>query len=837
MMKKLTLTFKLLLLLLSLVLITSLTLGIYFDSFLKENFFESTQKRMYHGFHRLTDDINKVTENLKKGTAFIQNDENILASIDLINNYQDKADYNAILLDEEKKIIVGILYEKVRLALTNDIALYDQNEELIAYVTNEDNSYYLHFVSYENGKPVIYRKHENDVFFVKQDFQLHPRVVFQHKDYYNRQNVINKDVITRHMYGNELFIKSHHSIKEAGSPKTQAHVEMSCAIGPEYLRELSNNLDLPMTLVQQLPSGTKGNALLDLDDFGKTEVYQTEKDYISVASFETDSKPVYFVATLKKALLKNTLDENRQKLLVILLLVNGIAFFLLRLIFKRILSDPMKVLMKQIDRIEKGDYSDVKALQTGDELQSISSNIRTLSIAVKEREDDLQRSYETLKFISDHDPLTNLPNRRFLEVRLEHAIALSERNGTKAAVLFFDFDNFKQINDTLGHNIGDNLLKVVASRLKQKLRTTDTLVRIGGDEFIILMEEVSDIADIDAVVRKVFEDFRTPFVVGDDKISVTVSIGIAVYPDDGEESMTLIKHADLAMYQSKEKGRNQHTFFSKELSNQIEERMLCTQSLRVAIENFDEFFLLYQPKRALGSDGAMAIEALVRWDRPGIGLAQTEHFITLAEETQFIIPIGEWVLRQACQDFVRLQNEGYLLDHVSINVSSIQLNQSDFANTLKQVISETGIAPEKVELEITERYVATNTESALPTLHTIREMGIMLAIDDFGTGYSSMSYLQKLPVTRLKIDKSFIDDLPDSNEHLAITRAIIALAKTFGLKITAEGVETLEQMMLLNKEGCDEIQGYYYSKPLTLDKLITFYDAEMEDQPTVNIMK
>ncbi len=822
MMKKFTLTFKLSALLLSIVLITSLTLGVYFDGFLKENFFESTQKRMYHGFHRLDGDINKATEDLKKGTAFIQGDESILASIDLINNYQDKNNYNAILLDEEKKIIAGVLYEKVRLALTNDIALYDKNEELIAYVTREGDCYYLHYISYENGTPVLYRKHENDALFVKQMFQVHPRVILKHNDYYKKAQIVNHDIITRHMYDHALFIKSHRSIKEEGSAHVQAHVEMSFAIGPDYLEALSNNLNLPITIVEEPYFGADGKALSNLDKFTKVEVYQTDEDYVSVARFDTNDKPVYFVATLNKALLKSTLNDNRQKLLIILLLVNVIAVFLLRIIFKFTLSEPMHVLMDQIEMIEKGDYSDSKQLQTGDELQSISSNIRALSAAVKEREDDLQRSSETMKYLSDHDALTNLPNRRFLEVRLEHAIALSKRNSMQVVILFFDFDHFKQINDTLGHNVGDNLLKVVASRLKKNLRDTDTLARIGGDEFIILMEEVSEIEDVHRVVQKVVEDFKTPFIVDEHKISVTASIGIAVYPDDGEDSVTLIKHADLAMYQSKERGRNRHTFFSKELSEQIEERMSCIYSLRSAIENFEEFSLVYQPKCALDNETCMAIEALIRWQRPGIGMAQTQQFIAIAEETRFIIPIGEWVLTQACQDFMQLQREGHSFDHISINVSSIQLNHSDFSNTLQRVIDKTGIPAGKIELEITESYVATNTDKALQTLHKIRAMGVMLAIDDFGTGYSSMSYLQKLPVTRLKIDKSFVDDLPDSQEHLAITRAIIALAKTFDLKITAEGVETLEQMKLLKDEGCDEMQGYYYSKPLALEDLKHF---------------
>jgi EAL domain-containing protein (putative c-di-GMP-specific phosphodiesterase class I) len=286
--------------------------------------------------------------------------------------------------------------------------------------------------------------------------------------------------------------------------------------------------------------------------------------------------------------------------------------------------------------------------------------------------------------------------------------------------------------------------------------------------------------------------------------------------------MTLIKNADLAMYKSKEKGRNRHTFFSKKLSDFLEERTRQTRALISAVEKNDEFTLLYQPKVSLHNGRTTAVEALIRWHSPELGFVPTEHFIALAEETRLIIPVGEWVLKQACSDFVRLLEEGCDLEHISINVSSIQLMHSDMTASLKRVIAATGIAANQIELEITESYIATNTQKVMQTLHDIRAMGINLAIDDFGTGYSSMSYLQKLPVTRLKIDKSFTDGLPDSSEHVAITKAIIALAKTFDLEITAEGVETAQQVALLKQEQCDEVQGYFYSKPLSIDALKAF---------------
>jgi diguanylate cyclase (GGDEF)-like protein len=484
--------------------------------------------------------------------------------------------------------------------------------------------------------------------------------------------------------------------------------------------------------------------------------------------------------------------------------------------------------MEQIKKIETGDYSRSKVVHTGDELETISKNVCQLATTVQERESALQTSQENLEYLSYHDALTDLPNRRLFGQRLDHAIELSKRNGTKAGVMFLDLDHFKQTNDTLGHNVGDELLKVVSKRVKHGLRKTDTLARIGGDEFMILIEEAHDVDEIDTVTQKLISDFQMPFTCGEHKINITASIGIAVYPDDGQDSMTLIKNADLAMYKSKEKGRNRHTFFSKRLSDFLEARTRQTRALNNAIKNPDEFTLLYQPKISLHNGKITAVEALIRWNSPELGAVAPEHFIPLAEETRLIIPIGEWVLRQACHDFVRLADEGIALEHISINVSSIQLLHSDITDLLKDVIAESGISPHQIELEITESYIATNTQKVMQTLHDIRAMGINLAIDDFGTGYSSMSYLQKLPVTRLKIDRSFIEDLPESREHIALAKAIIALGKTFDLEITAEGVQTPAQETFLKNEGCDEGQGYLYAHPIDIDALKAFCLADTQ---------
>ncbi|MFA6195488.1 MAG: EAL domain-containing protein [Sulfurimonas sp.] len=803
------------------VIVSISLLGIYFDTFLEDTYFKSTKKRINHGFERIFSDIQKIDYALKKGIMFIQSDENILASIDLVNNYQDKQNYNAILLDEEKKSIVKQLLDRVKLSLNNEIVLYDKNGELIAFVVKEENGYYLCFIAYENGEVVRYIKHESELEYKKCEKARYENINFNHQSYYEDSEIINKSIITYHNLNDEIFIKSHQNIYD-NNKKLTAHIEMSYTVGKTYLASLSNDLDINIIMSHNQEYAQNSAHLLNKNEIENMTIAQTQNSYFGVATIRTQNSDIYFVASLDKATLTKTLYESRTKLLLILGVTILFTWLLFRLLFTKILAEPIKKLMLQISKVEQGDYSKSELIFTGDELQCISKNINQLASAVQERENDLQSSREHLEYISYHDALTDLPNRRLFNIKLSHALELAKRNRSKVAVLFLDLDQFKQVNDTLGHNIGDELLKAVSQRLSQTLRSSDTLARIGGDEFNILVENIEYIKEIEFIVQKLINDFAKHFTFGEYEISTTVSIGIAIYPDDGQDSNSLIKNADLAMYKAKDMGRNNYSFFSNSLSEYIEDRIKRINALKYAISVEDEFFLVYQPKVSTKTKKIVAVEALIRWNSSVLGFVAPDQFISIAEDTGLIIPIGDWVLKQACSDFVLLQKEGCLLEQISINMSGIQLQKSDMLKTLNKIIYETGIKANQIELEITESYIATNGQSALNTLIEFRKIGVDLAIDDFGTGYSSMSYLQKLPVTRLKIDKSFIDDLPYSGESVAVAKAIIALAKTFNLSITAEGVENEAQLNFLDEQGCDEIQGYYYSKPLKLDDLKEF---------------
>lgn len=823
-MKRMGLNDKLSLLIVAGVVFSVGVLGLYFDTFLKENYLQSARKRIEHGLFQLNADLTGIESRLKRGIGFVQTDESFLASIDLVNHYQDKHDYNAILIDEEKKRIAKTLFEKVKFSLNYDIALYDPDEELMAYVykTGEDD-YCLNFISYEHGNRVLYSRCENENAFRKLPYKPSPTLPFEHKAYYTKKALQNGSVITYHLDGDAIIIRSHRNIVDPVSHETVAHIEMAHKLAKAYFKTLSDNLGLTVTASRDPAYAGTATPLGESAVGGAFRIFQNDTDYVSVASHPTFDKEVFFIVSMNKAPLTEALGANRKQLLVILLAVSLVVLLLLRFLLRKNLVTPLDAMMKQIRKIEAQDYSASAPLRTGDELEQISHSVNRLARTINERESALRESKKNFMHLSHHDPLTNLPNRRMFMLRLEHAIMQHRRSGSRFAVLFLDLDEFKHVNDALSHHVGDVLLQAVAERLGRVVRASDTLARIGGDEFTILIEAIGEVRDVEVIVEKLVKSFRTPFACEGHNIHTSTSIGIALYPDDGEDPFTIIKHADLAMYQAKDNGRNHYRFFSRALSDYIEMKTGVISALKTALERDDEFLLHYQPKISMRTCEIVGIEALVRWQNDTIGLVYPDRFIPLAEETNLIIPLGERIMRQAFSDFVSLQREGYPIDKISVNVSPVQLLKSDMVATLEKVIAATRIRPEQIELEITESYIATGEQETLQTLQRLRDMNVDLSIDDFGTGFSSMSYLHKLPVTRLKIDKSFVDDLPHSAESVAVVKAIIALAKTFNLAITAEGVENDAQLAFLKAQQCDEIQGYYFAKPLPLQELKALY--------------
>ena len=413
-----------------------------------------------------------------------------------------------------------------------------------------------------------------------------------------------------------------------------------------------------------------------------------------------------------------------------------------------------------------------------------------------------------------YDYLTELPNRRLFQMKAIEAIELAGRKKESFALLFIDLDRFKNINDTMGHAIGDQLLKVVGQRLKNCIRKEDFVARLGGDEFVILLASTQH-HEVEAIATRILEDISRSFQFGNHDVYVTPSIGISNFPEDGQDYDTLMTKADSAMYLAKENGKNTYQFFTQEMHREMIEKTTLERELRYALPS-NQLTLHYQPQIEMDSGELIGLEALIRWQHPVKGLISPAHFIPIAEESGLIIPLGQWVLETACAQAKRWQSAGLPHVQIGVNVSLSQFKQATFVKMVKETLATSGLAAKYLNLEITES-MTTDLQSCLSTLQQLREIGINVSIDDFGTGYSSFSYLSNLPLTHLKIDGAFIQDLNRTNR--AIVKTIIALAKNLDLTVIAEGVETEEQVRLLRHLQCDEAQGYFYSKPLTQEQV------------------
>jgi diguanylate cyclase (GGDEF)-like protein/PAS domain S-box-containing protein len=455
-------------------------------------------------------------------------------------------------------------------------------------------------------------------------------------------------------------------------------------------------------------------------------------------------------------------------------------------------------------------------LRAHDELESRvaerTAELETANVQLQSEIFERMQAEKRVWHIAHHDSLTGLPNRALLQDRLSQALIAAERGRNRVAVLFLDLDRFKSVNDSLGHDIGDALLKCVADRLQSVVRDVDTVCRLGGDEFVIILGAIAGPDDAVMIAERIVEGLGRPADVQGHSLRASTSIGIALYPDDGRDAQTLMKNADTAMYSAKSRGRNNFQFFSADMNAAALRFFQLEQQLRHAVER-NELLLHYQPQIDTVAHRVCGLEALVRWQRPEVGLMPPGEFIPVAEETGLILEIGEWVLREACRQMREWQDCGWPRVPVAVNLSARQFQQRDLAQRIRRILDEAGVAPEQLELEITESSLMHSVDEALAQVQALAAMGIRIAIDDFGTGYSSLSYLKRFPVSRLKIDRSFVRDLCVDREDAAIVASIIGLARTLGMEVVAEGVETPDQLSALRYEGCIVCQGYLFSKP------------------------
>ena len=515
----------------------------------------------------------------------------------------------------------------------------------------------------------------------------------------------------------------------------------------------------------------------------------------------------------------------------------GVSFFLLRRL-RNSITGPLLDLTDMMERVAATeDYSLRAGTESQDEVGLLTSRFNEMlekiqlhDHALEKELQERQRTEERLNYIAHYDSVTTLPNRHFFNACLDQLSSQAREQGTHASVatsilplvrptepcaalMFIDLDNFKIINDNLGHRVGDMVLKAVATRLRFTLRPTDVIARIGGDEFAILLSDLVAPGHAGIVAEKISHSLTDAFQIGEHELYVHASIGIAIFPQDATNPMDLLRLADTAMYHAKERGKNTYQFFLPEMHGKAQKRMDMESGLRHALAN-GEMEVYYQPKYDLIQKKIIGAEALLRWKRPGIGMVGPYDFIPVAEETGLIVPIGEWVLHQACQQISRWNVQFKTPIHIAVNLSGRQFKELNLVDIVRNALQQAGIPAQQLELEITESIVVGTEGTTIDKLNELRAMNLNISIDDFGTGYSSMSYLKRLPISTLKIDRSFIKDTPGDSDDVAIASAIIAMAKVLKLDIVAEGVETQEQIDFLLSQGCNIIQGYFISPPV-----------------------
>lgn len=582
------------------------------------------------------------------------------------------------------------------------------------------------------------------------------------------------------------------------------------------INQLSEQTRLPIQMDQFIDRNIPGNReYIQLSSTNDAVIWAENKDhdYISGYSLLYDiyQNPAFTLRVDRSRSIYRQVDSSIKYFMAMILLIGCVYFIATWFFMNKFIFNRLQTLMTSVSEIGKNkDLSTRVCILLKDEFSTLESEFNIML-------DALQESQNRIIHQSQHDDLTNLPNRACFYSQAKQLLIQAKHKNEMAAVLFFDIDKFKGINDSFGHEVGDYVLQAVTERLKDNISSSNIISRIGGDEFIIFLSNIKGMEDAEDTTRKIIQSIREPFFINDKQIFVTSSIGISLYPYHGIDVETLINNADIAMYRVKKEMKNSFKFYTSDMRNRVSIDML-----RSAMEN-NELQLYYQPKVNLDIEAIEGMETLLRWQNPKYGMISPMEFIPLAEETRLIIPMGKWVLQRACVQNKKWQDAGYPFMRVAVNISSIQFMQPDFIPMVKEILEKTKLDGTYLELEITESVALTKEEEVIDKLLILKNMGIHISIDDFGTGYSSLSYLERLPVDSLKIDREFIKNIGNDS---TIVKMIIGMAQSLELSVVAEGVETSSQLEYLKKFGCKSMQGYLFSKPLPVDKFEEFLSKE-----------
>ncbi|MFK2826605.1 EAL domain-containing protein [Bacillus sp. B190/17] len=551
-------------------------------------------------------------------------------------------------------------------------------------------------------------------------------------------------------------------------------------------------------------------------NFGNKKVL---KSFISVPS----QKPYVIGIVTDYNVIQEVLNKQLLNSLIISIIVL-VFVFIVSYFLARYIVRPINQILLKVNEIAKGNFGEQVLVERSDELGLLSNQVNTMSLNLLHYTDELKKKNKEIQYHAYYDFLTGLPNLRFFNEAASKLASLN--NNRPMAFLFLDLDRFKFINDTFGHATGNAILKAVTNRISCLLKEGEMLSRIGGDEFILLLPNTGREAAGD-MAQTILKELEKPFVHEGNGFFITSSIGISMYPIDSENVEDVIKNADIAMYRAKEQGRNNHQFYTSDMNDLIQRRAVLEKGMRQALER-NEFTLFYQPKVDINTGMIIGNEALIRWCHPKLGMISPAEFIPLAEETGLIVSIGEWVLRTACKQNQEWQKSGFPEMSISVNLSPRQFQQVNLVELVNEVLSDIGLDPQYLELEITESIAMYNEHYVIDKLHALKNLGVKIAIDDFGTGYSSLSYLKKFPIHILKIDQSFIKDIEAGSDDTKIITTIIAMAHNLKVKVIAEGVETDEQLQFLQQQKCDEIQGYLFSKPLSVEEYNRMFEEVQE---------